>query len=726
MVVIDLGKIGTVDVSKKLVCNLNISSKALFGKYPKLVEDLSQEGIEIIKESVDKNREVKTKNSENEIRTFFEKFKSFSGTLGFGEDEEKEMEESEELEKEQMDKGEYEYKSKDTYDRKTGKKEGEIKLGSEGNKGKLVPLVINESLEMALNHEGEVLEKSKPKLTGTLTIENASTKDRLWDLDLFLKDIDKTDIKESTINIRELAAGSKSEQAYKVSAEAKPSIEIKEVISTLNDPNVESYALVLNADNDIYCGIQLKNIADKPLTNVVISKHIPEEFSDVKIGKSSVGSTDIEDVDGKRSAVWKIEEFKAGAEAKLDLTLRVKVEDVKTKVRTGEIAVKYTAPFSISGVGIDRFNAYTNNNFYIIENEKDEVPDKYDCQFVFENKSEFMVRLTNADVYDQDDKNKKYIDIDPNEVPPLAAGAKWLSNWWEYQAAEGAQPIFKNKVEFFVIADHQISSAGALSLSDVALAVAAIEGELKYNISNLASFKVTPFEVEQTVINTGGADLNEVTLTEIIQKGYKPPTPDKVSVMLNGEEIEVSEGVVSIVPSDDDSGHEHKVIVKLANLKDQPVEKFGPKDKITVIYPIIADKPAKDTKFVSNVVYTANTYPAGKPLQVVMDPIEIAVSHIRKKFYKGKDIAALSKEGQYEITLYVVNAGEFPMENYEVIDKVPEQFEYYDESEKPEVTQMEGMDCLKWVIKKIEPGQRVEIKYKLKGEGKPSNAQETY
>jgi hypothetical protein len=484
--------------------------------------------------------------------------------------------------------------------------------------------------------------------------------------------------------------------------------------------------LVLNAENDIYCGLHLKNIADNTLSNVVITKHIPEEFSDVKIGKSSVGSADIEDVDGKRSAVWKIEEFKAGAEAKLDLTLRVKVEDVKTKVRTGEITVKYKAPFSISGLNIDRFNAYTNNNFYIVENEKDEVPDKYDCQFIFENKSEFMIRLTNADVYDKDDKTKKYVDIDPKEVPPLAAGAKWLSKWWEYQAAEGAQPIFKNKVEFFVIADHQISSAGVVSVSDLALAVAAIEGDLKYNISNLASFKVTPFEVEQTVINTGGADLNEVTLTETIQKGYKPPTADKVSVLLNGEEIEVSEGVVSIVPNDDDSSHEHKVIVKLANLKDQPIEKFGPKDKITVIYPIIADKPAKDTKFVSNVVYTANTYPAGKPLQVVMAPIEIAVSHIRKKFYKGKDIAALSKEGQYEITLYVVNAGEFPLENYEIVDKVPEQFEYYDESEKPEVTQMEGMDCLKWVIKKIEPGQRVEIKYKLKGEGKPSDAQETY
>jgi hypothetical protein len=129
------------------------------------------------------------------------------------------------LKKNKWNKGEYKYTSSTTYDKRQGKKEGEIKLGPEGNKGKLVPLIINESLEMALNHEGQVIDKSKPKLIGNLTIENSSTKDRLWDLDLYLKDIDKTDLKDKTISIRELAASTKSEQTYKVSAEAKPSIE---------------------------------------------------------------------------------------------------------------------------------------------------------------------------------------------------------------------------------------------------------------------------------------------------------------------------------------------------------------------------------------------------------------------------------------------------------------------------------------------------------------------
>ena len=42
-----------------------------------------------------------------------------------------------------------------------------------------------------------------------------------------------------------------------------------------------------------------------------------------------------------------------------------------------------------------------------------------------------------------------------------------------------------------------------------------------------------------------------------------------------------------------------------------------------------------------------------------------------------------------------------------------------------EVTKMEGLDVLKWKIEKIEAGDRFEIKYKLSGTGKPSDAQES-
>jgi hypothetical protein len=377
--------------------------------------------------------------------------------------------------------------------------------------------------------------------------------------------------------------------------------------------------------------------------------------------------------------------------------------------------VKYTAPISLSGLGIDKFDAYTNNAFYTGFSETDETPDKYECQFVFENKSEYLVRLVNADVYDINDESTKYVDVDPGEVSPLPVGAKWKSNIWEYQAEAGLEPVFKTKVQFFVIADHQISTEGIMEINDVELAVASIAGELSYDVEELASFRESTFKVLHKVENTGGASLNEVTITENIQDGFLPPEVADVLVSRNGDEIDAGDSITI---------NSAGVTVELKNLKDSVT--FEPGDVIEVTYPIVADKPAKTVIFTSDVLYQANTYPAGKPLEVRPEVIEIPVLHVRKRLIRGKEITGLAEEGSYEICLYVVNSGEFALKNYEVADKVPENFEYSGLSLEPiEVTKEEGSDVLKWKVEKIEAGDRFEIKYRLSGTGKPSDAQES-
>ena len=166
--------------------------------------------------------------------------------------------------------------------------------------------------------------------------------------------------------------------------------------------------------------------------------------------------------------------------------------------------------------------------------------------------------------------------------------------------------------------------------------------------------------------------------------------------------------------------------VKLADLKDKPLGAFKPGDTITVSYPIVADKPAKTVIYSSDVLYTANTYPRGQDLEVRPDVIEIPVIHVRKRLIRGKEIIALAAQGEYEICLYVVNTSDFPLRNYGMEDKVPENFEYSGLSLEPmEINKEEGTDVLKWKIEKIEAGDRFEIRYKLSGTGKPSDAQES-
>ena len=734
MVEINLGDMGSVNVSKKLKANLNVSTDELFEQFQALVGNLSGEATALIRDAVDDGKEVKTKKQEGEIREFFNKIKAVSGTsMGFGADEMDELEESDKLKGEQMDKGTYNYGDSEsgeyqTLDRDTGEAEGKVILSGGNEDGKLVPIVINESVKLYLEHDGTTSEENKVETTGFLSIENVSTKDRLWDIDLQLGDVKNTDIEEEVVSIRELASGDKEEVEYKIEGEGEQLIEITEYISTLNDPEIAAFNLVVGVENEIYAKITIKNIASENLTSIDVKKLVPEGFSDVEIVSSSIGETEEEsDDDLGRVISWKIEEIEPDQEETLELRLTVSVDSIEDKARSGKISVSYVSPLSISGLKIEKFDAYTNNKFYIGTYEKDEVPDEFECQFSFENNSEYMLRLVNADVYDAENEDTKFVDIDPGEIPPLPEGSRWESNVWDVTTEEGLDPKFRSKVEFFVIADHQITTNGIIDINDLELAVAAIGGEITYDVSRLPSFKESTFYALLKVENTGGSDLNEVSVTETIQEGFKPPTEEEISIMLNGDEIEVDEGVISITPSDTESGYEHVVTVSLKDLRDQDLEAFHPGDVLEVRYPIIADKPEKSVKYVSNASYTANTYPAGQAIEFTpyTDTVEIEVVHIRRRFIKGKTINALADAGEYEITIYVRNTGKFDLENYELADKVPENFEYSDlTDDTTEVSKLEGADVLHWVIEKIEPGDVYEIKYKLTGEGKPSDAQD--
>ncbi|MHA1617751.1 MAG: hypothetical protein ACTSVZ_00605, partial [Promethearchaeota archaeon] len=140
-----------------------------------------------------------------------------------------------------------------------------------------------------------------------------------------------------------------------------------------------------------------------------------------------------------------------------------------------------------------------------------------------------------------------------------------------------------------------------------------------------------------------------------------------------------------------------------------------------------AYKPVKDSEFVSSVRYIANTYPAGAPIEYVPSPAaRIPVLHLRRKVLKGKKIHAMSTEGVYEIVLTVKNTGDTFIENVEMRDVVPDNFEYGEYSFEPESTDnLEGKDLLIWKIDRIEANDEFEIKYTItgKGEYKASDSQ---
>lgn len=713
----DLKMLGKIDVGRKLKSELTISADELFSRFSDAAKILSGDAVELIRSAVDNDNEPRTRDQRDELETFFETVESQVGEMGFGEEEMAEREEAEEMKDEQMDQEDLTSPiSEDTYDETTGAKEGKIVVDDESKETNLVPIHLSEEISIDYNHDGsEIIGDVNKK--GLLKIENPSASDRLWDIDLKLENIDETSFTEDSMEVQELFAGKSFEEEYTVYADVEPEIQISEFISTVNDPETESYALTLNADNEVYIKISVSNISNNELSNVVVKKELPAEFSDINIDNQTHGDAEITEEDYENVLLWKIEKFPEDETAELEISITVNISDKNTIIRSGPIKAEYQSPLLASNIAIDKFDAYSNNSFFVIISELEEKPNTFNCQFIFQNKSDFMVRLVNADVYKKDDMSVKYLDIDPEEIPEIPASSRWESKVWQYESEENEHPEFQIKVDFFIIPDHKLSTTYSLKYEDIQLAVAALEGSITYDIEQIPSYRITPFELIGKIKNTGGAPLNEVTLVENIQENFLPPEPDSVQILFNGEPMSVPRDAIIIDPDNMDPEQAHDITIKLENLRESAFGALDPEEEMEIHYKITAQKPSQDTTYHGEAKLTANTYPPGKPLVVEAEPVDIEVIHVRRKLAKGKDIRALDEEGVYEVTLFVRNLGEYSLENYEVTDKVPNDLEYFDVTGDPKVFTTEDATELRWIIEEIPADEQLEIKYKVRSIG---------
>ncbi len=706
--------IGTVKITKKLKTNINISSEELFEKYSEISSILSFESKEMIRLAVDENLEPQLRKKKDEILEYFEAVESQLLQLGFGSEEAAEEEEAEELKGEQMDANDIPQQTdQDTFDKESKQKEGKLILGDQQMDSKLVPIKIKEKIALYQERDGSLSTSKETTRTGKIEILNNSDKDRLWDIDLKFENVSQTDITDESFSVKELDPETSKEIEYAFEGDVISKLSVEEFISTAGDPDIESYSLSVGAENEIFMRVTIKNSEYEEVSKIGVFKFIPDEFTNPQILGQSLGNAEIKDKDGKNYAHWEIEKLDSNEEATLDLRLNVYIDSKETKIRTGEVAFKYITSESVSGIKIGSFDAYTNNSYNIITSEIDDEPNTYECKFIFENTSEFMIRLVNADVYNEDDSSIKYVDIDPNEIPEIPAGGKWESNAWTFTAEDGEYPTFKTKVEFFTIADHQIATKIKVNISDLELAVAALDGVINYSIDKLPSFKITPFNISGKVTNTGGAPLNEVSLVEEIQAEFLPPKPSQVEVYLNGNIIEVPVDAIKIEPDDQDPGVEHTVTVSLENLKDTDAGSLQPDENIEFKYPITAYNPTKETLYKANAKLSANTYPPGKPIEIRAEPIEIMVEHIRRNIAKGKDIQALATEGEFQITLSIKNMGESELTNYRLKEKVASGLILSDVSHEAKISEKDGNKILAWKFETIAPDEVFAVTYKI-------------
>ncbi|MHA1240421.1 MAG: hypothetical protein ACTSQU_06465 [Promethearchaeota archaeon] len=476
--------------------------------------------------------------------------------------------------------------------------------------------------------------------------------------------------------------------------------------------SLQAFGISIDKENTVTFAIAMRNLFAKAIKNVKVVKNIPGDFSNPVVRDTTEGRAEVEG----NTIVWNIETLMPETTVLMKFTCSILVTDI-TKRKTGTIDVTYEASSSFAeGLDIDKYDAYTRNKFYVDTIERDEEPGVWDCKLVFENPSEFIIQLFNADVYSPEDESVKYVDIDPSDVPFLPAGAQWHSKKWKFESEE--YPAFRKKLEFRVMPDFQTIVKGTASIADVILEIASIAGDMSYDIEQVPTYKEKDVIVTLKMVNNGSAPLNEISVVQqYFNDEYQPPKADEIKILWDRNEIELDSGAVNF------DGNVFKISLK--NLRNSSNGLFMPESSLEFQYPIHCINPAQESKFESEITYFTNTFPVSQELEFKPEVPVIEALHLRRRFRIGKEVLPIGKLGNYEIILTLENIGTAPLQKLVLMDKVPDSFEYTDFSMKPEITDEVGQDTLKWTINKLIAEQKIEITYKISGTGaySPSDAQ---
>ncbi|MHA1646422.1 MAG: hypothetical protein ACTSVL_02520, partial [Promethearchaeota archaeon] len=606
----NITNIGKAEITKKwLKCNFNISADEFFNKFNDFIEEYLP--LDVIRTAIEKpGSEIKIdKKHKDRIDDFFKKIKERQDSdvqMGFGAEESQEYGDSESMKTTGETSEKIEYRSFDTFDKETGKKEGKIILGTPGATGKLVPIEIIEKVETHFKYNEEKDIKKKRKTSGVFKISNPSNENKIWDIDVsFTKD--KPASIDDTIHINSIEPNGEETFDYEMEEFEKPALKIHEFISTLNDENVVSYSLSLAEKNAVLFKVSAKNTMDYKLHDIKIQKEIPNGFMDVNILASSKGNAEIT---SDNLINWTIDKLNVDEEVELKVNMTIEILNTDDKPKTGKISAEYYADKALTGIDFDKFDAYSDNTVGIEVIQEDNNPDNYMCSVLFLNESDFQVKLVNLDVINEATQ-EKVIDIDPKEIPPIAAQGTWQSVEWLSSTENGEEPKFLKVVEFFLNSKRTISTLGQIEMEDIELAVAKMNGIVNYSIEAIPSFLVVPFNALLQVKNTGGAFLNELILEETVQKGYIPPKADEIelfsvpsteesekSTELSadeeidwdnvGEPISINSNWIEISPDNQDPEVEHVIKINLKELKDSELGQIEPGTIIKAKYPIQA------------------------------------------------------------------------------------------------------------------------------------------
>ncbi|MCH1575834.1 MAG: DUF11 domain-containing protein, partial [Flavobacteriales bacterium] len=382
---------------------------------------------------------------------------------------------------------------------------------------------LHEVEKSTLTADGEIV---KQTVKGVLTVNNPSDEDRIYDIDVLLDHADSTDIGGDHVSVDELEAGSNYSMKYKVTG--KRMLVLRERLDTNPARSQERSMSVASGDEGgpIALELEVENTASVGIQGVSVTRPLPAELSFENTGVATVEGNEL---------TWNVGDLAAGEKQVLSIEGSIVVSGTKS-IDAGAASATYSSDSTLSSLNFRELDAFCRGFSYMRVRE-DERPDNWLCRTTFENRSSFAVDLVKLQVRM---KGSEDLLFDIGDVrQDVKPHGKWESD--ERSVMALSKPDFTTNLAYTILPRASRSTEGSISLESKKFEVVEANMEKKYSSTGLRSFRKQNVNATLTLSNNGSADINLMRVTDDIPGLFEAPDVSKISIKVNGKEIEADQ-----------------------------------------------------------------------------------------------------------------------------------------------------------------------------------------
>jgi len=606
-------------------------------------------------------------------------------------------------------------------------------------------LILNEEF-MEFHYQDDGARKAVTG-SGNISIFNNSVKDRIWDANLQFSgsqfDNQKSDNK---LNLGIFEPNSNKVLKYEIvnSDDLPDLIEVNENIEnlskdikifrndneesalneneTLSAGNKQNYLLLLGKENQVKFSIDIVNISTSILENIRFKKSFTDNYYDLELTSSK--SKEFKVI--RNSIDCSLNNLNPGEKAEITIIAKLYPKK-KENIKTGHIEITFNLSIKvISGVKINHFSAYSHAMHAIKKTEKNHAPNHWQCSLIFENHSDFKLKLNSILVYDKA-KTTKILDLDFKTSGNTIINPRGKYKTEYFDCVDEKEPIFSRKVEYSVDYRTEKSSMITSRFDDSFFTVANIALKKKLSEEEIKSFEETVLSSKIIISNQGTVPINGLRIVERVPEDFLPSRNiSDYTLYRSSGKLVVEEIELNIKPDDEDPTHEHTIELEI-NLKNGALKSvIGVEDFLELKYPLKAITPdnKKSYEFPLNVsaFYPKFENSGMKEFYMITNALSdqekssIIVSHKRRKVMIGKQIYPGRSIDEFAIYIVAKNGSSIKLNDVNITDTFPDSFELISSNVEHKLSKSKnnGDQNISFTIDSLLPYQEKEIMYYLK------------